>query len=125
MLIIFYDGACPLCAKEMQSLKRHDVNNRICLEDVHQSDFEKRFPNIRIEQALSILHGQYNGELLYGLDVTYRAWSLVGKKWRVAWLRWPVIRYFADKAYLFFAKHRMKISSLFTSKRCNNDTCSR
>ena len=40
-MIIFYDGNCPLCAKEMQSLKRADKENKITLEDINKDDFEQ------------------------------------------------------------------------------------
>jgi predicted DCC family thiol-disulfide oxidoreductase YuxK len=29
MLTIFYDGNCPMCAKEMGHLKKHDADNLI------------------------------------------------------------------------------------------------
>ncbi|MEK9766399.1 MAG: DCC1-like thiol-disulfide oxidoreductase family protein, partial [Thalassolituus sp.] len=70
-----------------------------------------------------ILHADTaSGELLLGLDVTYRAWALVGKGFWIAPLRWPVIRWFADKAYLWFARNRYKVSGWLTGQeRCN--TC--
>jgi predicted DCC family thiol-disulfide oxidoreductase YuxK len=36
----------------------------------------------------------------------------VGKHRWLAILRWPVIRHIADLCYLFFARHRQKISGL-------------
>lgn len=123
-LIIFYDGGCPLCVKEMRHLKRLDHDGAIQFENVNKSDFRERYPNVDIEKANRYLHGQKrSGDMVYGLDVTHEAWSLVGKGWMIAPLRWPVIRWFADKAYLFFARHRLRFSKLFTGKsRC--DDCS-
>lgn len=124
MLTIFFDGSCPLCAKEMAALKRYDSRGMIQLEDIHQSDFSERFPEVDPNTAMQILHGQLDGKAFYGLDVTYHAWRLVGKKWRVAFLRWWWFKPFADKAYLFFAKHRQQISRLFVRRsRCDSDTC--
>lgn len=124
MLTIFYDGACPLCAQEMDALKRYDSSNAIQLEDIHQDDFTERFPEVDPGAAMQILHGELEGQPLYGLDVTYHAWRLVGKEWRVAFLRWWWIKPFADRAYLFFAKHRQQISRLFVRRsRCDNNSC--
>ena len=121
-LILFYDGGCPLCVHEMRQLKALDQKRkqRLQFEDIWAHDFAKRFPAIDIEQANRILHGQRaDGTLLYGLDVTHAAWSAVGRGWLTAPLRWPGLRWLADKGYLGFAKHRNRISKLITGKeRC-------
>ncbi|WP_417447951.1 thiol-disulfide oxidoreductase DCC family protein [Idiomarina abyssalis] len=119
-LIIFYDGGCPLCVKEMRHLKRLDKEGRIQFENVNEPDFSQRYPQVDVAKANQYLHGQVSsGDMIYGLDVTHEAWSLVGKGWIIAPLRWPVIRWFADKTYLFFARNRNRISKLLTGKeRC-------
>jgi predicted DCC family thiol-disulfide oxidoreductase YuxK len=44
---------------------------------------------------------------------------LVGKRHWVAILRWPLIKQVSHWVYLFFAKHRPRISKLLTgSERC-------
>ncbi|MGM0526061.1 MAG: thiol-disulfide oxidoreductase DCC family protein [Pseudomonadota bacterium] len=120
-LIIFYDGGCPLCIKEMRHLKKLDAGQKIQFENINEGDFNERFPEVNIENANAYLHGRLsNGQMVYGLDVTHAAWSQVGKGWLIAPLRWPVIRWLADKAYLFFAKHRNRISKLLTGEaRCS------
>ena len=124
-LVIFYDGFCPLCVREMGHLRRIDKDNKLQLVDIQQPDFEQRYPHINRAEASSILLSQCpDGRLLRGLDSTHRAWSVVGKGWRTAWLRWPIIRWFADRAYLYFARNRYRISELLTSQaRC--EPCSR
>ena len=61
---------------------------------------------------MAVLHGRFQGQAIYGLDVTYHAWRAVGKGTWVAILRWPVVRSLADLVYLFFAKHRHRLSRL-------------
>ncbi|WP_404403052.1 thiol-disulfide oxidoreductase DCC family protein [Idiomarina seosinensis] len=104
----------------MRHLKRLDSNGRIQFENINEEDFNQRFPAIDVSEANNYLHGQLdNGQMIYGLDVTHAAWSEVGRGWLTAPLRWPGIRWFADKFYLFFAKHRNRISRLLTGKeRC-------
>jgi len=123
-LKIFYDGACPLCLAEMRHLLNLDTQHKIDLVDINQQDFEEKYPDINKNKADAILHGQLaDGSIILGLDVTHKAWSLVGKGYRTAILRWPLIRHFADLAYLFFAKYRHPISRLITGKsRC--ESCS-
>lgn len=122
MLTIFYDGYCPLCAAEMNLLRDLDNQKKLIFEDIHASDFSERFPHIDPVQADKILHGQLqNGEVIKGLDVTCLAWKLVGKHKWLQILRWPVIRFFADLSYLFFARNRHAISSFISGKpRCTS-----
>ncbi|CUS49331.1 MAG: hypothetical protein HLUCCO02_04775 [Idiomarinaceae bacterium HL-53] len=118
-LIIFYDGQCPLCVREMTHLKVKDKDLKIGFEDILAPDFARRYPDVDVAAANRILHGLQDGNMIYGLDVTHAAWSLVGKGWLTAPLRWPVLRWFADKAYLFFARNRYQISKLLTGQaRC-------
>ena len=122
ILTIYYDGHCPLCMKEMQLLKRHDNKKLINFVDLHNEVFSKHHPHINTSEAIRILHGQLNtGELLLGLDVTCKAWSLVGKHKWLAILRWPLIRTIADVFYRVFARYRNKVSYLLTgNKTCNS-----
>ena len=112
-LTIFYDGRCALCSAEMKRLKELDRNNRITLANIFAEDFAKNHASINVKDANEILHGmRETGELIYGLDVTVLAWTLVGKGIWVAPLRWPIIKHLAEAAYIFFAKHRQQISRL-------------
>ena len=128
-LTIFYDGKCPLCRLEMQKLKRHDTEDKINLVDLHQPDFQQAFPHIVIDKALAILHGEYQGKLLLGLDVTHRAWALVGKGVFVAPLQWPIVKQIAHMSYLVLARYRYPISQFIAkcfklkTSHCEQGTC--
>lgn len=117
-LTIFYDGRCPLCVREMRQLKQRDDANAIQLIDLHSEQFTPFASRINAHAADRILHGlTADNQLLLGLDVTHQAWSLVGRGWMTAPLRWPVIRWFADHGYRFFARHRNRIAYLLTGER--------
>lgn len=128
-MIIFYDALCPLCNLEMKHLRQADTQHRLTLEDLNAEDFSQRFPHIDPSKAMNLLHGQTQyGKIIYGLDVTYQAWKTVGKhRWLVI-LRLPVIKFFADIGYTFFAKHRQTISRILMPKsqhiQCNDNQCS-
>lgn len=115
---IFYDGFCPLCQMEMRKLAKLDRAKRLIFEDIHQWDFCQRYPQLEWRHLNARIHAlRDDGKMVTGLDATHLAWQQVGKGWIYAPLRWPVVRWFADGLYLFFAKHRMRISFLFTGKR--------
>lgn len=125
-MIIFYDAQCPLCNLEMKHLAQADTHKKLILEDLNASDFSKRFPHIDPAKAMNLLHAQLpTGEMIYGLDVTYLAWKTVGKHKWLGIFRLPLIRFFADVGYKFFARHRQSISKLLMPNFvCSNDQCS-
>lgn len=128
-LTIFYDGKCPLCSLEMQKLKRCDHKDLIVLVNLHQDNFDTLFPHINLDKALQILHGEYQGKLLLALDVTHRAWTLVGRGALVAPLQFPVVKQIAHRGYLMLAKYRYPISQCLYErfgiglKTCDEGTC--
>lgn len=119
-LTIFYDGGCPLCAIEMRHLQRLNRDGRLGFEDIMAADFNDRFPALEWQALNDRIHAmQADGSMLIGLDVTYEAWRLVGRGWLYAPLRWPLVKPVADRLYLWFAKHRYRISFWLTGqKRC-------
>lgn len=103
---------------EMQHLKSHDHKNAIRLIDLHSNELEKSYPFINKQSAMQLLHGQLDtGEMLYGLDVTCKAWTLVGKYRWLSMLRWPLIKPVADIGYRFFARYRETIAYILTGKK--------
>ena len=122
-MIVFYDANCPLCSTEMRQLKQADKYNQISLEDINATDFEARFKHIKREDARSFLHGQQSsGEMLYGLDVTFAAWNMVGKHRWLKVFKLPGFRFIANLAYRLFAKYRTQISACY-SKLSSRSTC--
>ena len=121
---IFYDGNCPLCAIEMNHLKKHNTQDKLAFVDINQASFTQQYAHLDYDALNARIHGMLeDGSMLIGLDATHKAWSLVGKGWLYAPLRWPFIRFFADKAYLVFARNRYKISYWLTGKKRCETNC--
>ena len=113
----------------MDHIKKHDAENLIRLVDIHQNDFESKYPSVKFTDAMKILHGHYNAQLLLGLEVTHRAWTLVGKGFWVAPLNWPIIKTISHWIYLGLAKYRHQISALLAkifnikTTHCTSGAC--
>jgi predicted DCC family thiol-disulfide oxidoreductase YuxK len=123
-LRIFYDGQCPLCTLEINHLRRLDQSGRLDLQDIHQPDFEQRFPHIDRAAADQLLHGELpGGQLIFGLDTTCLAWQIVGKGHWFAFLRWPLIKPLADIGYRVFARYRHPISKMFGRPAVCDERC--
>ena len=119
-LTILYDGHCPLCLVEMTKLKSLDTKQNLAFVDIHQANFSQVYPDLDWHTLNASIHGiKESGDIISGLDALHLAWGLVGKGWVYAPLRWPIIRWFADRLYMLFARHRYAISYLLTGqKRC-------
>lgn len=117
-LTLFYDGQCPLCVKEIAALQSLNHDGHLCLENIHAEDFSQRYPMLSVDSAERLLHGlTADGKWLTGLDVTVRAWHLVGKHRWLRVLRWPLVKPLADWAYRVFARYRHPIAFALTGKR--------
>ena len=100
---LYYDGACPLCVREMKhlaKLKRDSLN----LVDIHQADITPEMPSK--EDLLLNLHLKRGEEWVVGADANVAAWqhTRYGMLW--IWLRWPLIKQIVDPIYAFWAKRR-------------------
>ena len=116
-LILFYDGSCPLCTKEIVLLEKYDKSKEIQFEDITSDNFSERFTHIDLTKADAIIHGQLpNGEVITGMDVTFLAWEIVNRNKWLRLFKLPLIRTVTDWSYLIFAKHRKKI----TKSLCKN-----
>jgi predicted DCC family thiol-disulfide oxidoreductase YuxK len=89
-----------------------------------EDDFSSNYPHLDWQALYDRIHGQLeDGSMLIGLDVTHKAWDLLGKGWLYGPLRWPIIRIFADFGHRFFAKHRHRISYWLTRKQRGPSAC--
>jgi len=116
-LTIFYDSICPLCVAEMDKLKQRDKDQKMAFVSLQEEGVAERFPELDMNKAMTILQGRLaTGDYIEGLDVTHKAWSLVGKGYWTFVLRLPILRSFFDVIYRTFARHRYRISELITGK---------
>lgn len=102
---LYYDGACPLCNKEMSLLKRL-CKDCICFVNIHEVE-EVNLPHR--DTLLKRLHlKKTNGEWLVGLDANVFVWSQTryGIFFKVLRI-WPV-RPVADFIYNRWADKRFK-----------------
>lgn len=116
---LFYDGACPLCSKEMRVLQKHKVRS-LALVDIHSvSDWSQLPPK---EHMLRKLHLRLKGGVwLRGLEANIYAWRGTRVAWLWRLLTLPGISFFANHAYEYWAERRFKN----LQNNCSTGVCQR
>ncbi|CAK6688772.1 hypothetical protein BBFGKLBO_00483 [Synechococcus sp. CBW1107] len=112
-LILLYDGACPLCRREVESLGRRDGGRgAIRFVDVDDPLYDPdAFQGISYREAMGRVHGiTADGRVLRDLAVFQEAYRLVGLGWIYAPVEWPVIGPLAQVVYRLWARLRLRIT---------------
>ena len=111
-LRILFDAECPLCRREGRLLERLDGGRgRISLEDISAPDFDASRYGLDPADLEARLHGVLpDGTIVQGVEVLARAYEAVGWGWFVAPARWPGFRWLLDRAYLWFARNRLRMT---------------
>ncbi len=100
---LYYDGRCPLCAREMAFLRKFK-NSGLILVDIHQL---LQLNGEEQEQMLRNLHLQMpDGKWLLGVEANVAAWSFtpMGFLWKP--LRWKIWSGAVDRIYRRWADRR-------------------
>lgn len=102
---LFYDGQCPLCAREIRTLRKLQ-RGRLIFADIH----EQRSGNTHLpsqEALLRRLHLMtWTGEWVTGLAANVRAWSHTPFGFLFRPLLWPGIFPIASRVYENWADRR-------------------
>ncbi len=120
-LELFYDGACPLCAREARTLRRLDRHGRLRLTDLAAPGFDPAAAGVPMERLVERIHGRLpDGTTVEGVEVFRRAYTAIGFGPLVALTRLPGVSGLLDLAYAWFARNRLRLTG-----RCEADACGR
>ena len=109
-IIVFYDGKCGLCSKEINYYIRIAPINTFDWYDVATKPDDLKKINISQHDALMFLHAQdENLKLNIGVDAFALIWSKI-KYWNILSIivKLPIIYTLAKIIYNVFAKYRFK-----------------
>lgn len=123
-LLLFYDGQCPLCRREIEWLRRFDRRGRLALVDISRGEFDPSEFGFSRETLDAELHGILpDGRVVRRIEAVHEAYRAVGLGWLVAPLRLPGVRRMADIAYGWFARHRLAIGRWLTGRAGCEGAC--
>lgn len=118
-IVVYFDGDCPLCMREIRFLQKLDRHARVGFVDIAASDFDMSEMEVSWETLMERIHGRLpDGTLIEGVEVFRRLYSAVGFRRTVRATRLPGISHGLDAAYQVFAKRRLQLTG-----RCVDGAC--
>lgn len=116
---VFYDGACPLCTREIELIRRRDRAARIRFTDIAGAGFDAASIGVPWPALMARIHGRLpDGTILQGVEVFRRLYAAVGFRKLAAATRLPGVTQLLDFSYTLFAKNRLKFTG-----RCADAAC--
>lgn len=116
---VFYDGACPLCMREIRMLQGRDQRQRIRFVDIAANGFDAASVGLTWETLMDRIHGRLpDGTMVEGVEVFRRLYAAVGFAPLVALTRLPGVKQLLNVAYRAFAKNRLRLTG-----RCVDGAC--
>jgi demethoxyubiquinone hydroxylase (CLK1/Coq7/Cat5 family) len=113
-LTVFYDGACPLCDREISFYRRRKGADGVSWVDVSRSPEEEVAPGLSKEQALARFHVlnadgtvTSGGAAFAGLWAVLPGFRLLGRLFQVRPLTWAL-----NRSYLLFLKIRPRLQNI-------------
>ncbi len=116
---VFFDGACPLCRREIACILRLDRRGRVRATDIAAPGFDADATGLSREALMARIHGRLpDGRLVEGVEVFRQLYSAIGLGPLVALSRLGPFAWLLDRAYAWFAKNRLRITG-----RCTDESC--
>lgn len=127
-LTLYYDGSCPLCAREIRLLRQRADRQRLQLVDISQPGFQASALGLTQKTLQDRLHAHFaDGQWLTGLDATLWSWRAAGMGTWAAPLAWRPLRPLFELGYRLFCRLRPHLDWLphpDAGQRCKDKTCS-
>jgi predicted DCC family thiol-disulfide oxidoreductase YuxK len=100
-ITVYYDGACPLCSREIDGYRRMQGAEQLCWIDIHRACPADLGPDLSPQQALARFHVRTaDGTLVSGGGAFIRLWAaLPAMRWAAAIAGRPPLSWILEPAY--------------------------
>lgn len=124
---LYFDGECPLCAREIKILSRCAIEARLLFFDISRDDFDAKALGFILEQMQSSRHASFaDGRRVTGLDATLWSRRAAGLGMWAAPLTWRAIWPLFAVGYSLLCRLRPYLAWLphpDDSRRCRDNRC--
>jgi len=121
-LTVFFDGACPICVREIALMRRLDRRRRLVCCDFSRTDYDTASINISPTELGRVIHARWaDGNVITGVEVFRAMWDAVGLGVLTKLSRLSFVESLVLKAYAWFARNRLRLTG--RSHACTGDAC--
>lgn len=109
---LLFDAECPVCATEVQFLKKRDVHGRIRFTDISAPSYDpKEHGNVQFEDGMRKLRAVLPDQrVVTGVEVFRQVYQALGMGWIFSATKLPIIGAAADSLYDIWAENRLRIT---------------
>ncbi|MGE0470776.1 MAG: thiol-disulfide oxidoreductase DCC family protein [Nitrospira sp.] len=110
-LTAFFDGDCPICAREIALMRRLDRHRRLAFCDFSRPDYDATSIDISSAELGRVIHARWSdGTVITGVDVFRAMWEAVGLGFLARLTRLSFIEPLVVNAYTWFARNRLRLT---------------
>ncbi len=110
-LTVFYDGECPICAREIALLKRLNRRNRVHFVDFAAPAYDPQQMGFGRKELGKVIHARWaDGSVVVGVDVFREVWSALGFGFFARVSRLTLIDRVLVWGYDWFARNRLRLT---------------
>ena len=122
-LRVYYDGACPICSREMGIYRNRDRFHRIEWVDIAKADFDAAAEGLDPARVHQMMHARTaDGKVFTQVAAFVKIWEALPLSPFTAVLRGllkvPGMMWLAGIFYRLFARNRYRLTG-----RCTADSC--
>jgi predicted DCC family thiol-disulfide oxidoreductase YuxK len=110
---LLYDGACPLCLREVNFLQRRDGGRGlVAFVDIADDNYDPAaHGGVDFETAMGRIHAVLpDGTVIRNVEVFRRVYEVLGMGWVYALTKLPVVGAIADWLYGVWADYRLVLT---------------
>jgi predicted DCC family thiol-disulfide oxidoreductase YuxK len=116
---VYFDGACPLCKREVDFVRRRDRHSRVLFTDIAAEGFDPTQTGLGYDELMAEIRGRLpDGQPISGVEVFRQMYAAIGLSPVVALTRLPGVSHLLDLAYRVFARNRLRLTG-----RCDSTAC--
>lgn len=121
-LTVFFDGACPICDREIALMRRLDRHRLLIFCDFSRPDYDATSIGVSPDELGRIIHARWvDGGMITGVDVFRAMWEAVGLGFLARLTRLSLVEPLVVKAYAWFARNRLRLTG--RSHTCADGVC--
>ncbi len=110
---LLYDGACPLCVREVNFLSKKDAGRGlVAFVDIADENYNPDLhAGVDFETAMGRIHAVLpDGTVIQNVEVFRRVYEILGMGWVYAITKLPIVGFIADWLYGIWANWRLPLT---------------